>query len=294
MNQFDIVHIQLSYLRSKIIPLLDQKTRPKIVVTLRGGDTYLKPWASENWRNFYKESENNIDAFITMSEHQKNYLKKWGVNERKIHVIPISFGNYSNAQPKYPNQNTLKLVSAFRMTWEKNIEGSMRYAKSLKEKGINFMYDIYGDGNDIGQLYFLIDKFDLGSNVNVKGKVDNYILKEKLIEYDFFVQLSISEALPASILEAQSKGIPCIISNSGGLPEAVIPNESAIVGDYNQTEYFVEESLRIWQNKDLYFSFSDKAIRNVNENFSIEKETERLIKLYHNLDYDAQSSLIIN
>ncbi len=288
MNKYDIVHIQHSYLWAKIIPLITQKNRPKIVITLRGGDTYMRPWLMKSWRKFYKESNNNIDAFITMSNHQKKYLTRWGVDENKIHVIPISHGYYSTAQPKYPNNNTLKLVSAYRMTWEKNIEGTIRFAMSLKEKNIPFIYDIYGDGADISQLYYLIDRFGLGSNINVKGKIDNLELKSNLVNYDFFVQLSISESLSASVIEAQSKGVPCIISNSDGLPEAVIQNKSGIIGDYDQIEYIAHECIRIFNDKDLYFSFSDNAIKNANENFSVEKETERLIKLYESLIINYQ------
>ncbi len=283
MNQFNLLHIQHSYLRRKLIPLLKQKNRPKTIITLRGGDTYMYPWSSEDWRNFYMESGDKIDAFITMSEHQKKYLTRWGVNESKIHVIPISFGSHSAAKPKYPNQECLKLVSAFRMTWEKNIEGCIQFARMLKDRNIPFIYDIYGAGSDLAELYYLIDRFELTSVINIKGAIDNEVLKSKLNEYDFFIQLSISEALPTSVLEAQAAGLPCVVSNSDGLPEAVIANETAIVGEYHNTEFFVDECLRVWNDRDLYFSFSANAIENANNNFSIEVETERLISLYQTL-----------
>src|SRR5690606_20483607 len=107
------------------------------------------------------------------SQNQKEYLTRWGVSEDKIEVIPISFGNKSDAQPKYPNTDKLRLVSAFRMTWEKNIEGTLRFAKTLKEKNIDFSFDIYGNGSDLGQLYYLIDRFDLNNHVFLKGKIEN-------------------------------------------------------------------------------------------------------------------------
>jgi glycosyltransferase involved in cell wall biosynthesis len=282
-SKFDIVHLQHSYLFNKFIPLLENSKIPKIVITLRGGDTYVKPWVDNSWRNFYNSSK-HIAAFITMSEHQKQYLHdKWGIPLTKIYVTPISFGSFSNAQPKYPNKKRIKLVSAFRMTWEKNIEGTVRFAKKLKEQNIDFEYDIYGDGEDFGQLYYLIDRFDLQNEINLKGKVDNNILKNKLIEYDFFIQLSLSEAFPTSVLEAQSIGLPCIVSNSDGLKEAIIHNKTGISGDYYDLEYFVAETIKLWEDKERYYQFSTEAINFVNKSYTLESEVMRLEKMYNDI-----------
>ncbi len=280
MNEYDIVHVQYSYLFLKILPLLTQKKRPKIIVTLRGGDTYIKPWVSERWIHFYKNYGDAIDAFIVMSNNQKEYLLKWGISENKVHVIPISFGHESAIEPKLPNDDILKIVSAYRMTWEKNIEGSVRFAKLLKERNIPFVYDIYGDGSDWGQLYYLIDKFGLKENVFVKGKVKNSVIKENLSNYDFYFQISLSEALPTSVLEAQSFGLPCVVSNSGGLPEAIIPNKTGICSDYYDIDYFVNETIKLWKDKERYHQFSKDAITFANENFTIAIEIKKTRAVY--------------
>jgi glycosyltransferase involved in cell wall biosynthesis len=281
MSNFDIIHIQHSFLWRKLEVFKNIINRPKIIVTLRGGDTYIKPWLSSAWQFFYNNST-HIAAFIVMSQNQKQYLhEKWNVSLSKIHVIPISFGNHSNIKPKFPNQKKLKLVSAFRMTWEKNIEGSIKFAKTLKEKGIDFQYDIYGDGRDLGQLYYLVDKFDLKNQINIKGKVENELLKNELINYDFFIQLSLSEAFPTTVIEAQSFGLPCIVSNSGGLAEAVIHGKTGVVLDYYESENMVTQCLEIWKNKELYYLYSKNALEFVNDNFTLKHEEEKLTKLYN-------------
>ncbi|MBV1924497.1 MAG: glycosyltransferase family 4 protein, partial [Flavobacteriaceae bacterium] len=284
MSEYDIIHIQHSYLFRKVMPFFkDLKKKPKIVITLRGADTYKKPWVSEKWREFYKENSQYISAFIVMSNHQKKYVAKWGVSEDKIHCIPISFGDKSTSEPKFPSQNTLKLVSAFRMCWEKNIEGSVRLAKILKEKKIPFSYDLYGDGDDLTQLYYLRERNDLMDEINIKHKIDNIKLKQKLTDYDFFIQLSISEALPTSVLEAQSKGVPCVVSNSDGLPEAVLNGKTAIVDEYSNYTMFANAIIEVWNNKEKYYSFSKEAIKNSNDNFSTEIEVDKLMNLYKSL-----------
>ena len=282
MYRYPIVHLQHSYLFPKVIPILNDKgiNRPRIVITLRGGDTYLKPWIHERWYNFFKLYGNRVDAFITMSENQKLYLQKWGVDNNRIHVIPISFGERSSSLPKYPNSEKIKIVSAFRMTWEKNILGNIILVKLLRDKGYKIEYDVFGDGADLSEVYYLTNKYSLADVINIKGRVDNEQLKEKLPEYDFFLQLSISEALAASVIEAQSKGVPAIVSMSGGLPEAVLKDTSAIVEDYNSIVVIADKVIDLWRNKELYFSYSKAAIQNANDKFSIENELERLVVLY--------------
>jgi glycosyltransferase involved in cell wall biosynthesis len=283
-SKFDIIHLQHSYLWRKVEPFKKLKgNKPKIVITLRGGDTYVKPWLDKNWQDFYKYSS-NIDAFVVMSQHQKKYLcEKWNVPFSKIHVIPISFGEKSTINPKYPNSGKLRLVSAFRMTWEKNIQGTIQLAKILKERKIDFEWDIYGDGKDLGQLYYLVDRYNLNDSVKPMGILDNDTLKGGLPNYDFFVQLSLSEAFPTTVLEAQAAGLPCIVSNSGGLPEAVLNDETAIVLDHNDYIGFVDGIINLKEDREKYFTFSKNAINYVNNNYTIDAEIKKLTSLYEKL-----------
>ncbi|REE81995.1 glycosyltransferase involved in cell wall biosynthesis [Lutibacter oceani] len=284
MSKFDLVHLQHSFLFAKLIPLFkDYKNKTKVIITLRGGDTYVKPWIDKRWQDFYKNYGDKVDAFITVSNHQKEYLQRWGVSKNKIHVIPISFGVKSIAEPKYPNKGIVKIISAFRMCWEKNIEGNLRTVKILKEKGINVQYDIFGNGSDLGQVYYLVDKYGLEKEVNCYGKIENTIFKQKLKLYDFYLQLSHSESFGGSVIEAQSQGIPCIVSNSGGLPEAIIHGKTGYcINTYNvdSAANYIKE---LFQDSKKYHLFSKNAIEYVNENFTTTTEVEKLVGLYKRL-----------
>ncbi len=277
----DIVHVQHSFLFNKILGLLKRPVnkRPKIIITLRGGDTYIKPWIQDKWQTFYRNFGNKIDAFIVMSEDQQNQLAKWHVPYNKIHVIPISFGERFKAEAKSPNKNVLKLVSVFRMCWEKNIADSLRLVKTLKKRGIVISYDIYGNGPDIGQLYYLRDKYKLEQEINIKGKVPNKQLKSKLKNYDFIVQLSHSESLGMSVIEAQTHGIPAIVSTNGGLPEVVRNGINGIILEENM-ENNISEILKLWRNEELYKQYSKNAIETSQQKYNLSSEVDSLLTLY--------------
>jgi len=280
----DIIHVQHSFLFSKVLGLLkiDNNKRPKIIITLRGGDTYIKPWISKRWKKFYKDYGSQVDAFIVMSEDQKKYLTRWGVPLDHIHVIPISFGEKFEIEPKYPNKNELKLVSVFRMSWEKNIADNLSLVKQLKEFGIKVQYDVYGDGKDLGQMHYLRDRFGLEKEVRIKGKINNEELKAKLCDYDFLLQLSHSESLGMSVIEAQTQGLPAIVSNVGGLPEIIDNNHNGIILE----DLSVKELQRIsdlWRNKDLYYEYSKASINLSQSRYNINVESSKLLNLYESL-----------
>ncbi|PWI31508.1 hypothetical protein DI383_02235 [Flavobacteriaceae bacterium LYZ1037] len=282
----DVVHIQDSYLFKKIYGLLhlDAKKRPKVVITLRGNDTYVKPWIQKKWQDFYKIYGNKVDAFIVMSIHQKNYLHtNWGISLDRIHVIPISYGNKHAHQPKTLNSETIKIVSAFRMCWEKNIDGNLRTIAHLKSLGAKIKYDLYGDGPDAGQVSYLINKYDLQYEVCYHGRIENKELKKRLIDYDFFLQLSHSDALPTSVLEAQSYGLPAIVANSGGLPESIVPYKSGYVVEAYDTKQAAKAILDLWNDSKKYENFSQQAIAHSQTNFTISNEVNRLLMLYRSL-----------
>jgi len=285
-SNIDIVHLQHSFLFPKIIGLLNlpANARPRIVITLRGGDTYVKPWVYRKWSLFYKDYGNKVDAFITMSAHQKTYLhNKWGIDKERIHVVPISFGDSAEILPKHPNQNVLKIISAFRMCWEKNIDANLRVVKILKEKGIPVKYDMYGDGADVGQVYYLIDKYNLSDCVSYCGKVDNKTLKSLIPKFDFYLQLSHSESLGITVVEAQSAGTPSIVSNTDGLPESIINGRTGFCVDSYDVEKAAAHMLHIWKHPEEYYLFSKEAIMFVKSKFTISNEVNKLTKLYLDL-----------
>jgi len=285
-QQAAIIHVQQSYLFSKIINLLElpRSQRPQVVVTLRGGDTYVKPWHSVKWQDFYKNYGHVVAAFVVMSMHQKNYLHdKWGVSLDRIHVIPISFGQAFDASIKQADRTVIRVVSAFRMCWEKNIDGNLRTIKLLKARGIPVQYDLYGDGADSGQVYYLIDKYGLHDCVTYHGRLPNSDLKTRLEGYDFFLQLSHSESLGMSVIEAQSLGLPAIVSNSDGLPEVVVHNQTGFCVAPHDSEAAATYLLKLWQNPDLYMQFSQEAIAFSHQHFSVETEVDALHRLYKSL-----------
>ncbi|MGC1472580.1 MAG: glycosyltransferase family 4 protein, partial [Psychroserpens sp.] len=206
--------------------------------------------------------------------------QKWKIENERIHVIPISYGYSLKTNVKSCDFKKLKIISAFRMCWEKNIFSHLKVVAFLRAKLIPVQYDVYGDGPELGQLYYLVDKFNLEDCVTIHGRVDNKDLKMAMKKSDFVLQLSHSESLGLSVIEAQSLGLPAIVSTSGGLPEVIKHNTTGFCVEPDDYKMAAQKLEFLWNDKSKYGEFSKNAILNAQQNFSIQVEVERLALLY--------------
>lgn len=89
----------------------------------------------------------------------------------------------------------------------------------LKKKGINNLeYQLVG-GGDASCLLKYAKKYGVEDKVIIKGRLSHDRVMEWLQDIDIYVQPSLTEGLPRSVIEAMSYGITTIGSNVGGIPE---------------------------------------------------------------------------
>lgn len=85
-----------------------------------------------------------------------------------------------------------------------------RMPEILKRKP-NAMLLLLGDGNDRAMLEEKVRLLDLEKYVRMTGNVDN--VEDYLNVMDVFVFPSLYEGMPLAMIEAQTNGLPCVISD---------------------------------------------------------------------------------
>lgn len=125
----------------------------------------------------------------------------------------IEYINYKDYADPY--DKTLKICSVGRLTEIKNYDVILDAFLILKEKGMNHIKcDIFGDGEKKESLQKKIEIMDL-KNVKLCGFKSN--VRDRLNEYNVYIQPSIYESFGLAALEAYNAGCYVVANKVGGL-----------------------------------------------------------------------------
>lgn len=99
----------------------------------------------------------------------------------------------------------------------------LRAMYEMKKKGkINIHYYLLGGGNN-KRLCSLTKKYGLQKQVHFMGIVPHAKVFDVLDKMHVYIQPSLQEGLPRSMVEAMSRGLLCIGANTAAIPELIQP-----------------------------------------------------------------------
>lgn len=131
----------------------------------------------------------------------------------------------------------------------------------LAKEGINFEYYLAG-GNRLKSSYLkdLAEKLGVLNRMHFVGSLNSSQMPQFYDFIDIYIQPSKQEGLPRAVIEAMSRGVPCVGSNIAGIPELLQPECLFKKGNVNSIKNVLKKMI---QN-----DMSRYAI----ENFNIAKE----------------------
>ena len=93
------------------------------------------------------------------------------------------------------------------------------HATALCSGRLNFQLILVGAGRYLPEIKTLAAKLGIADLVEFRGQLSSDSIFEVLDSIDLFVMPSRAEGLPRALVEAMSRGCPCIASDVGGIPE---------------------------------------------------------------------------
>jgi glycosyltransferase involved in cell wall biosynthesis len=94
---------------------------------------------------------------------------------------------------------------------------------------------LVGDGHYRAALTEQVRRARLDDYVRLLGRVPSGAAVRQLLDQsDLFVLPSLTEGLPRALIEAQARGLPCLATDVGGVPELVAPSERVAPGRPDQ------------------------------------------------------------
>jgi len=184
--------------------------------------------------------------------------------------------NGKEIKKRYSLKNKKVILFLGRLIPYKGVEFLIKAFPKVKEKIKNSILVIAGDGPLKENLKALCGKRK--DILFIKPK--NEEIPKLFAVSDVFVLPSITrqEAFGIVLLEAMSSGVPCISTKISGMP-FVIDDAGILVNPKNSKE-LSKAIIKILSNENLAKEFSKKARKRVEENFTIERVVEKLMKIY--------------
>ena len=98
--------------------------------------------------------------------------------------------------------------------------------------GLDLQLVLVGDGRHRQSLKSRARRFNLGDRIQFLGWLPaGEAVRHELDRADVFVLPSRVEGLPRAMVEAMARGLPCIGSRVGGIPELLHPEDMVPPGD---------------------------------------------------------------
>jgi glycosyltransferase involved in cell wall biosynthesis len=166
------------------------------------------------------------DSYIT-----KKYLEEF-YKIKNINIVPYFFKFSRKWECKDFDPLCIKIAYFGRISQRKGVDRSIKFCSLLKKEGVNFIFDIYGDGPF--ELYReKIKKSGLENVVNIKDKLPLHRVSEYMNRYDFLLQLSNHEGMALAVVEAMSSGLVPIVTPVGEIKRYTRDGVNAIWLDAN-------------------------------------------------------------
>lgn len=164
-----------------------------------------------------------------------------------------------------------KLIgSVGRLVVIKNYESLIIAFSILVKKHIeNIHLILIGDGEERDRLETIVKERDLGSFVTFAGV--QYNIYNILPTFDVFVLPSWTEGTSISLLEAQSCGIPAVVTNVGGNPVIVENGVSGYMFEPDDSLGLSEKLAEMINNDDMRTKMGSAARKGIEEGFSVQK-----------------------
>jgi colanic acid/amylovoran biosynthesis glycosyltransferase len=174
------------------------------------------------YRNFILNSINNIflisnDGKKYLSSKYNKYIDKYIVNR---------LGTFDQGLSKSLANSAIRIVSCSWVVPVKRVNLIVEALSIINNLKIEWIH--FGNGPLTNQINDMCKSLPENIKYSLRGSVKN----EEILSFyknnhvDLFVNVSESEGIPVSIMEASSFGIPIIATNVGGVSEIVIEGQN--------------------------------------------------------------------
>jgi colanic acid/amylovoran biosynthesis glycosyltransferase len=253
VRQDDIMYFYWGKGASNILPFIS-KIKAKKIVRFHAGDLYGLD--TDGYIILREAILKETDVAVFISKNGQNFMKSC-YPYIKFNSMVSYLGTNDNGISKPSNDNTFRLISVSHVISVKRVFLIYEALQKITDYEIEWTH--FGSGTDFEKLKVAVKNSRTNIRVKLQGQIPN---KDLLMYYktnmvDAFINVSITEGLPVSLMEAISFDVPVIGTNVGGTSEIVTkstgillspnPTVPEIVGAINRIRHLSLHPRLFWE-----------------------------------------------
>lgn len=287
-----LIHAHFGPDAAMILPFAKRNNLP-LVVTYHGFDAQqprlvqLKSKKLSNILFIVREKAlyRYASRIIAVSEYLKQRLIMRGCPEDKIlvHYIGVDTSKFTlGTEKKIPN----RLINISRHINLKGIDTILRAMPSMIAKHPNLHLIQIGAGPETLLLQQLAEQLGIADKVEWRGALAHHDVLAELQRASLYVHASrrdsngFTEAFGIALIEAQACGLPVVATRSGGIPEAMLENETGWLFDENDYCELANQTNKLLADPKLLSVTGMQARQFVINHFDVRDCTAKLEIIY--------------
>lgn len=277
----DHLHVHFAHIPTDIAMYASILSGIPFSVTAHANDLYERGW-------LLKEKVRRSCFFATISEFNKRYLSKQGVDIDRVKIIRcgVDPAQFSKRQ-EMPNNTIPKIGVIGRLVEKKGIDTLIKAVALLKKQGQQVQLQIAGAGPLESTLILLVKQNKLTKeDVNFLGAIPHAEVADLIKSLDMFVlpckedNSGDVDGIPVVLMEAMLSGVPVISSELSGIPELVIDDTTGLLIQQNDINGLAQAISRYINEEGLTTRLTEQAIILVKQEFSLIDNTRKLNALF--------------
>lgn len=191
-----------------------------VVTRSHDGDVIEQPLTG-NYSPLRRKMLEEVDVSFAISLFMKEYICENLEAKSNVIISHIGTEDYGTRDIEKDRKNQFVIVSCASVYPIKRIELIAETLSVMKDYSIKWVH--FGGGQDFEKLKQIAENIPQNVQVELRGSVSHDTVMNYYKDNDVhvFVNVSTTEGIPVSVMEAMSFGIPAIATNVGGTSELV-------------------------------------------------------------------------
>lgn len=196
------------------------------------------------------------------------YHEQYGFPQHRSRIIYNGEGKHRRTR-RLLNSTPCTIGNVGRITEAKGADTLFDAFLSIAEHHPETRLAYYGDGPLVPRLKARAQDHGLSDRVTFHGYQADH---DKMYPHiDICVQPSRRESMSNSVVEAMARGIPCVVTDVGGMREAVKDGETGFVIPPRQPEACAKAVSSLLANRETFAKFSDASFERARRLFDIDR-----------------------